>query len=189
MQIAESIDGRRRIVAHLGSAHTEAELGVLLEQARSMLEDAGQDELDLGVVPTPRRRRLLAPASADEALFAAPAGTVERARVSAPQVVGTSSRLLFDVLAGVYEELGFSAVGDETFRDLVISRVVEPTSILDTPRVLTDLGRRPVNERTMRRTLARAQQRGYRDVVATACFQRVVASGDVSLFLYDVTTL
>jgi hypothetical protein len=41
----------------------------------------------------------------------------------------------------------------------VISRIVEPTSILDTGRVLTDLGQSPVNERTMRRTLGRAQQR------------------------------
>ena len=41
--------GRRRIVAHVGSAHTEAELGLLLERARGMLTDVGQDELDVGV--------------------------------------------------------------------------------------------------------------------------------------------
>jgi hypothetical protein len=189
VQIAESVDGRRRIVAHLGSAHTEAELGLLLEQARSMLEDAGQDEFDLGVVPAPPKRRLLAPVPAGDVLFAEPAGLLEQSRVGAAQVLGTSSRLLFDVLAQVYDDLGFGAVGDETFRDLVISRIVEPTSILDTPRVLTDFGRRPANERTMRRTLGRAQQRGYRDVVATACFNHALNSGDVSLCLYDVTTL
>ena len=109
--------------------------------------------------------------------------------MGAPRVIGTSSRLLFDVLARVYDGLGFSAVGDEVFRDLVISRIVEPTSILDTGRVLSDLGRQPANERTMRRTLGRAQQRGYRDVVATACFNHAVTAGDVSLVLYDVTTL
>jgi hypothetical protein len=79
--------------------------------------------------------------------------------------------------------------GTRRSADLVISRIVEPISILDTGRVLTDLGQSPVNERTMRRTLGRAQQRGYRDVVATACFNQAVASGDVSLCLYDVTTL
>ena len=189
VQIAEYVDGRRRIVAHLGSAHTEAELGLLLERARSMLADVGQGEFDLGVVPTPRRRRLVAPAPADEALFAEEKARVEQPRVGAPRVVGTSSRLLFDVLAHVYDELGFTAVGDETFRDLVISRIVEPTSILDTPRVLTDVGCKPANERTMRRTLARAQQRGYRDQIATACFNHALGSGDVSLCLYDVTTL
>jgi hypothetical protein len=49
VQIAEYANGRRRIVAHVGSAHTEAELGLLLERARMLLWDAGQDEFDLGV--------------------------------------------------------------------------------------------------------------------------------------------
>jgi hypothetical protein len=41
----------------------------------------------------------------------------------------------------------------------------------------------------MRRTLARCADRGYRDQVATACFDHVLSRGDVSLVLYDVTTL
>jgi len=41
----------------------------------------------------------------------------------------------------------------------------------------------------MRRTLTRAQQRSYRDQIAAACFHRASSSGDVSLILYDVTTL
>jgi hypothetical protein len=104
-------------------------------------------------------------------------------------VVATSSRLLFDMLAEVFAGLGFGAIGDETFRDLVIARIVEPTSILDTGRVLIDLGQTPASEKTMRRTLVRAQQRGYREQIATACFDHVLTSGDVSLCLYDVTTL
>ena len=93
------------------------------------------------------------------------------------------------MLAQVYAALGFAVVGDDTFRDLVSARIVEPTSILDTGRVLTDLGRAPASEKTLRRTLGRAQQRGYRDQIAAACFEHAVASGDVSLCLYDVTTL
>ena len=188
MQIAEYVEGRRRIVAHVGSAHSEAELGLLVEQARGLLGDAGQGELDLGVEPTPRKARLVAPAT-DAALFAETAQPVDQPRVAAPQVIATSSRLLFDLLAQVFDDLGFGAVGDETFRDLVIARIVEPTSILDTGRVLIDLGQQPASERTMRRTLGRAQQRGYRDKIATACFSHALTSGDVSLCLYDVTTL
>jgi hypothetical protein len=52
VQIAEYVDGRRRIVAHVGSAHSEAELGLLLEQARGMLDDPGQGVFDLQVEPT-----------------------------------------------------------------------------------------------------------------------------------------
>ncbi|WP_405055942.1 IS1634 family transposase [Kribbella sp. NBC_01505] len=188
VQVAEYVDGRRRIVAHVGSAHTEAELGLLLERARGLLGDAGQGELELGLEATQKKARLVAPA-VDAGLFAGPVRGVEQPRVSAPQVVATSSRLLFDVLAEVYRALGFAAVGDETFRDLVIARIVEPTSILDTGRVLIDLGCKPASEKTMRRTLIRAQQRDYREQIATACFEHVLASGDVSLCLYDVTTL
>lgn len=108
MQIAEYVEGRRRIVAHLGSAHTEAELVVLLEQAHAMLADTGQGELDLGIEPARRHASLVRPAEA-AGLFADPAA-VQRShsprRVSAPRVVGTSSRLLYDALAGVYAVLG-----------------------------------------------------------------------------------
>jgi hypothetical protein len=42
VQIAEYARGRQRIVTHVGSAHTEAELGVLLERARELLENPAQ---------------------------------------------------------------------------------------------------------------------------------------------------
>ena len=74
--------------------------------------------------------------------------------MAAPRVVGICSRLLFDVLAEVYGSLGFAAVGDEAFRDLVIARIVEPTSMLAAARVLSDLGRAPIsNQKAVRRTL------------------------------------
>jgi hypothetical protein len=41
----------------------------------------------------------------------------------------------------------------------------------------------------MRRTLARCADRGYRDRIAEMCFAHALASGNVSLILYDVTTL
>ena len=104
-------------------------------------------------------------------------------------MVSTDSRLLFQALDGVYGDLGFGALGDDVFRDLVLARVVEPTSILDTGRVLADLGRKAASDKTMRRTLARCADRGYRDKIAELCFAHALASGNVSLVLYDVTTL
>ena len=55
-------------------------------------------------------------------------------------VEATSSLLLWQALDGVYEALGFGVVGDEAFRALVLARIVEPTSKLDTVRVLDELG-------------------------------------------------
>ena len=104
-------------------------------------------------------------------------------------VLKTSSGLLYEALAGVYTALGFDAVGDEVFRDLVIARVVEPTSLLDVDRVLAELGRSSASLSTRKRTLRRACAGGYRDTLATACFTHAASHGDVALVLYDVTTL
>ncbi|WP_281966384.1 IS1634 family transposase [Serinicoccus marinus] len=189
VQIAESVDGRRRIVRHVGSAHDGAELGLLMAQARQLLEGDAQGELDLGLsIPVPRAAMVPAPSAAT--LFDDPAGPVgRRAVVAAPQVLRTSSAVLYDALAGVYTDLGFDALGDEVFRDLVIARLVEPTSLLDADRVLADLGRVSASLSTRSRTLRRCQDGAYRDQIAKLCFQHARASADVSLCLYDVTTL
>ena len=143
MQVVEYRAGRQQIVKHVGSAHTDAELGLLLERARELLKDPGQAMFDLGVEPTPRKsHRLAAPVAIG--LLNVPPTELDRPFTPPGQVVGTSSRLLFDVLTHVYASLGFDdVVSDEVFRDLVIARIVEPTSILDTGRVLSELGQRP----------------------------------------------
>jgi hypothetical protein len=61
VQIAEYVRGRQRIVEHVGSAQSEAELGVLLERARELLEDPAQGVLDLGIEPTPPVKKLIKP--------------------------------------------------------------------------------------------------------------------------------
>jgi len=68
VQIAEYDGGRRKIVAHVGSARTEAELGILLERAREMLADPAQGSFDLGIEPAALRARLVTP-PARPALF------------------------------------------------------------------------------------------------------------------------
>ena len=189
VQIAESVAGRRRIVRHVGSARDEVELGLLMATARRLLEDDAQGQLDLGLsLPTARVAMVPAPAGTlfEEQDSPAPP---RRAVVAAPRVLATSSALLYDVLAGVYRDLGFDALGDEVFRDLVIARVVEPTSLLDIDRVLADLGRRAASLSTRKRTLRRCQDGAYRDQLASLCFEHAKANGDVSLCLYDVTTL
>ncbi len=188
VQIAESVDGRRRIVRHVGSARDEAELGVLLEQARDLLADDLQGVLDLGM-QVPQRVRSMAPPPGQTTLFGAAAGVAGSVATSRSQVLRTSCRPLFDALGCVYDQLGFDAVADACFKDLVIARVVEPTSLLDVDRVLADLGRAAASLSTRKRTLRRAQGRGYRDQLAVACFTHAATHGDVSLVLYDVTTL
>jgi hypothetical protein len=111
--------------------------------------------------------------------------------VVAPQgrTTATHSRLLYDVLGAVYDWLGFDVVDDTVFRDLVIARIVEPTSKADAARVLTDLGAETVSYRTIQRHLAKVNTGNYRDAIAGKCFTHAADRGGLSLLLYDVTTL
>jgi hypothetical protein len=189
VQIAEYSGGRRRIVAHVGSAQTEAELGLLVQQARNLLKDDRQGALELGIEPRVATVALVSESS-EPVLFAHPPRVpASGASVGPARVLGTASGVLFDALSAVFTDLGFDTLGDAVFRDLVIARVVEPTSLLDTARVLTDLGAKPAAYATMKRTLARCASGNYRDRVADLCFAHARTSGDVSLVLYDVTTL
>ena len=48
VQIVEKKHGQRRIVEHLGSAHSQAELAALVEIGTQKL-NVGQEQLDLGL--------------------------------------------------------------------------------------------------------------------------------------------
>jgi hypothetical protein len=95
--------GRDELVEHVGSAHTDAELGILLERARQVAT-GGQQVLDFEVPVPVERVADVADWRAGE-LLRPPRSS---AGVSgAGRTVETSSRLLYDVLAGVYDRLGF----------------------------------------------------------------------------------
>jgi hypothetical protein len=104
-------------------------------------------------------------------------------------ITSKRSALLWRVLTDAYTRLGFDVVDDEAFTQLVLARIIEPTSKADSVRVLNEIGVASASLRTMFRALQRAQKRDYRGQIATACFNRALAAGDVSLVLYDVTTL
>jgi len=163
VQLAERRDGRNVILEHVGTARTAGELAVLMAEAHRRLRP-GQDALDL---PLPEH-------SAD----------------GRPGVItAKQSTLLWQVLTTVYERLGFDVIGDAAFQQLMLARIIEPTSKADSVRVLDEIGIPHASLRTVFRSLAKADAGEYRAKIATACFTHAAASGDVSLCLYDVTTL
>ncbi len=106
VQIARTRRGVQTILEHLGSAHDDAQLAALVAIARERIAEMnGQEQLDLDA---------LAPASPP--------------RSSGPVVTGSRSRVLWEVLEDAYARLGFDAVGNDTFKKLVLARVVVPTS-------------------------------------------------------------
>lgn len=105
-----------RDIEHIGSGHDDVELEVLKAAARQRLA-AGQGELDLGPDT------------------GADGGGPLR-------ITSSRMRHLWDALVRAYEVLGFEAAtdGDEVFRALVLARVIERTSKLDSLRVLEEAG-------------------------------------------------
>jgi hypothetical protein len=86
--------------------------------------------------------------------------------------------------------LGFeeAACGDDVVRQLVLARIIEPTSKEDTIGVLNQTGMAPASYATIKRRLPRYAEESWRQGLAAACAARA-ALGPASLVLYDVTTL
>jgi Transposase DDE domain len=97
---------------------------------------------------------------------------------------------LWDALGHAYEVVGFAraAGGDEVFRQLVLARIIEPTSKLDSLRVLEEVGVDPPVYRTLTRRLPVFAKDAWRQKIATACAAQA-RLGPASLVLYDVSTL
>lgn len=167
VQIAERRGGRDVVLEHVGTAHDEAELAALMAVARKKLY----------------------PGQAEFALEGLSGPGVDTSITGSAVITRKSNAVLWQVLRAGYDRLGFEAVDDEAFAQLVLARIVEPTSKADSLRVLDDLGIQHASLRTVFRSLQRAQERDYRARIASACFAHALAEGDVSLCLYDVTTL
>ena len=122
VQIVEKRSGVRRIVEHVGSAHDEVELAVLVQVAQARLH-AGQQILDLGLE-----------------VAAGPGAPAGAAVAGQAVVTGTASQVLWQVLTDAYARLGFDVLGDEAFAAMVLARCVEPASKLATIDILRELG-------------------------------------------------
>jgi transposase len=96
---------------------------------------------------------------------------------------------LWDALCRAYDVLGFdeAAGGDEVFRQLVLARIIEPTSKRDSLRVLEEVGVQPASYATLKRRLPATHT-----VAASGLgggMRPLAALGPASLVLYDVSTL
>ncbi|WP_424751557.1 IS1634 family transposase [Mycobacterium sp.] len=163
VQIVWSSRRGSRSIEHLGSAHGEAGLAALKAAAAQRLA-AGQAQLDLG----------LAARSESEPL----------------PITSSKAAQLWGALCRAYEVLGFDKAtgGDEAFRQLVLARIIEPTSKADSLRVIEETGVAPVSYPTLDRRLPVFAKSSFRQWLSSACAGHA-ALGPASLVLYDVTTL
>src|SRR6202022_1235380 len=92
-------------------------------------------------------------------------------------------------LCRAYCALGFDAVlnGDEVLRDLVLARIIEPTSKIDAERVLTETGVGAASYRNLKRRLPLTAKSAVRQALSAACAAHA-GLGPASLVLFDVWT-
>ena len=166
VQIVYSHRRGSRDIEHIGSAHDEARLELLKAAARQRLA-AGQGELDLGV--------------------GGPGGRVDGGPLP---ITSTRMARLWDALGQVFDLLGFDAAseGDEVFRQLVLARIIEPSSKLDAARVLEEVGIAACSYPTLKRRLPVYARPSWRQALAAACAAHAGLSA-ASLVLFDVSTL
>ena len=164
VQIVWSSRRGSRNIEHVGSAHDDVQVEALKAAAGQRIAQ-GQGELDLGLN-----------------LAEIGSGPME--------IIGSRAGHLWDSLCLAYEALGFhrAAGGDEVFRDLVLARIIEPTSKADSLRVLAETGIDTVAYRTVTRRLPGYAQAAFRAALSLVC-TRHAGLGPASLVLYDVTTL
>jgi hypothetical protein len=150
-----------RGIEHIGSAQTAAQVEVLKTVARQRLH-TDQDTVDF-----------------DDGQL----GDSE-----AP-ILASQARHLWETLSAAYRVLGLNrACDDEVFQQLVLARVVEPTSKLDSIRVLEEIGVTAPSYPTIKRRLPVYATPEWRQALAAACADHV-GLGPATLVLYDVTTL
>ena len=115
MQIVWSSRRGSRSIEHLGSAHDEVELAALKAAAAERLS-VGQAVLDLGVAGPPGSEPL--------------------------PIISSQMTHLSDGLCSTYLVLGFASVtkANKVFRDLVLARIIAPTSKIDATRALSEVG-------------------------------------------------
>jgi hypothetical protein len=163
VQIVHSSHRGSRDIEHIGSAHDEVELELLKAAARQRMV-AGQGVLDLGLDA------------------GAPGGPLP--------ILASRMGCLLDSLGRAYRVLGFdrAAGGDEVFGQLVLARIIEPVSKLDSARVLEEAGVAPAPYRTVTRRLRAYAKDSWRQKISAACAAHA-GLGPASLVLYDVSTL
>ena len=164
VQISWGKTAGKRQVEYVGSGRTDEEVELLLVEAWERI-NAGQGVFDLGLEEGHR---------AGEPL----------------EEVGSRMAVLWDGLEAAYRALGLDeAAKDRVFRDLVLARIIEPTSKRAAiERVLPEVGVAAASYRTVSRRLKLYSAEGFREEIAAAC-ARAARLGPASLLMFDVTNL
>jgi hypothetical protein len=147
VQIVYSTRRGSRTIEHVGSAHDEKELAALKATARQRLAQ-GQGCSTSALTPRRLGRRVRC-----------------RSCRRGPGICGT--RCAGPTTRSASPKLD----GDVVFRDLVLARIIEPTSKLDSLRVQSEVGIDQASYATLKRRLPVYAEQSWRQRFAAACAQ------------------
>lgn len=165
LQVVSKRDGKVTVHKHIGTFSTAQEKSSLVTKAENFIkEQTGQSDF-LTLVTSHR--------PFDMAI--------------------TQSRplLAYELLARVYDKLGLNNYPDELIKDLVIARVYQPASKLETSDILSDLFGRKYAIKTVYRHLKIGLEKGIKESFQKSLIQfaRHGLGDTLKLVFYDVTTL
>jgi transposase len=166
IQVVDKSSGKYRVVKSFGSAETDKQASDLVNKANAWIKSqSGLQELDF---------------SNSDQLIEQMLGSIDQMR-----------RVGFDRLLGkIFDDIGFDTIGDEIFRQLVISRIAYPLSKLKTTEYLYRYKQIDWSEDRLYRYLDKLYST-QKELVQQISYQHTlkILRNNISVVFYDVTTI
>ena len=173
MQVLEKVDGKNRVVKHLGTARTLLEFIQLKQRAADYLD---QIRIKKGVV----------------SLFDTRYTKTEFERYLDTLIFHPVRETPgYEFFSHFYRYLGFTRLNDEVFKDLVLARILYPASKAATQEWLEEKLQKEYSLTEIYRCMQKAFAAGYRETLEELVFKFATANltPDISVLFFDVTTL
>ncbi len=163
VQVVSKRYGKLTVHKHIGSFATDEEKTLLLSQADTFIHQ-GQTSL-FEVLATFRPADVAV--SENRPLF------------------------LYQLLSAIYDKVGLNSFPDTLIKDLIIARIYQPASKLETAEILADLFDKEYSIRTVYRHLKKGIEKGVKESFQKSLIQfaREGLGDSLRLVFYDVTTL
>ena len=163
VQVVSKHYGKVTVHKHIGSFATDEEKLLLLSQAETFIHQ-GQTNLF---------------------------ETLSSFRPTDVAVSENRPLFIYQLLSAIYDKLGLNSFPDTLIKDLVVARVYQPASKLETSDILSDLFGKEYVLRTVYRHLKTGLEKGIKESFQKSLvqFARQELGDTLRLVFYDVTTL
>jgi len=163
VQVVSKHYGKVTVHKHIGSFATDEEKTILLSQAEVFIHQ-GQTNLF---------------------------ETLSTFRPTDVAISDNRPLFIYQLLSAIYDKLGLNNFPDTLIKDLIIARVYQPASKLETSDILSDLFDREYAIKTVYRHLKKGLEKGIKESFQKSLIQfaRSGLGDTLKLVFYDVTTL